>query len=169
MVRLTILLLLATAAFAGDTCESAKRDLDDFLHTLPTACKSDADCTGRYFGPDACASPIVTNKERFTDNHHLFLLQKSVRVACGTQDQPRPVCSPIPYRAACKQDKCVDTLKEDIALLPKGPYPFGTINHGCGPEDGPALDIRLTQSKDGTPPFINLNLYRNLPELPLAA
>src|SRR6266404_7057999 len=141
------LLLIATSALASDKCTSARQDVDKFLAALPTACKADSDCTGRYFGTDACAPPVVTNKEKFTDNHHLFLLQKAVRVACGTQDKPRPACSPIPFRATCRQNKCVDTLKEDIAALPKGPYRFGTINHSCGPADGPALDIRLTPSK----------------------
>jgi hypothetical protein len=169
MLRITLLLFLATTAFAADTCQSAKQALDDFLHTLPTACTTDSDCTGRYFGADACEPPVVTNKEKFTDSHHLFLLQKSARVACGTQDEPRPACSPIPFRATCKQNKCVDTLKEDIAALPKGPYHFGTINHSCGPADGPALDIRLTRSKDDRVPFINLNIYGNLPALPLSA
>jgi len=162
------LLLIATSALASDKCTSARQDVDKFLAALPTACKADSDCTGRYFDADACAPPVVTNKEKFTDNHHLFLLQKAVRVACGTQDKPRPACSPIPFRATCRQNKCVDTLKEDIAALPKGPFRFGTINHSCGPEDGPALDIRLTPSKDvKTGPSINLSVYRNLPNLPL--
>jgi hypothetical protein len=165
-MRFTILLLLATTAFAGDTCSSAKRDLDSYLQTLPTSCSADSDCTGRYFGADACEPPVVTNKEKFTDNHQLFLLQKSVRVACGTQDKPRPVCSPIPFRAECRQNKCVDTLQERIAALPKGAYSHGTINHSCGPADGPALAMTLTHTKDSKEPWIYINLNGDLPELP---
>jgi hypothetical protein len=33
-MRLLILLLLATTAFAADTCGSAKRDLNDYLLTV---------------------------------------------------------------------------------------------------------------------------------------
>jgi hypothetical protein len=169
-MRILIALLLATSAFAADTCSSAQKDLQDYLQTLPTTCTADSDCTGRYFGADACAPPVVTNKEKFTDNHHLFLLQKAVRVACGTQDKPRPVCSPIPYRATCRQNKCVDTLREHIALLPKGAYRFGTINHSCGPADGPALAISLTQTGDQKQgPWLNIYINEHLPELPVTS
>jgi len=170
MIRITLILLLATTAFAGDSCSSAKKDLGDFLDTLPTSCSADSDCTGRYFGADACAPPVVTNKDKFTDNHQLFLLQKAVRVSCGTQDKPRPVCSPIPFRAECRQNKCVDTLHESIAALPKGPYRFGTINHSCGPADGPALAISLTQTSDAKKgPWLNIYINEHLPELPVTS
>jgi hypothetical protein len=58
-----------------------------------------------------------------------------------------------------------------LALPPaKTSYRFGTINHSCGPEDGPALDIRLTTSKDTKKgAWIDLSIYRNLPQLPLSA
>ena len=171
MLRTTLLLLLfVTPAFTADSCSSAKQDLEKFLDTLSTSCTADSDCTGRYFGADACAPPVVTNKEKFTDNHQLFLLQKSVRVSCGTQDKPRPVCSPIPYRATCKQNKCVDTLKETIALLPKSPYRSGTINHSCGPADGPAMAISLTQTQDTKKgPWLNIYINEHLPEIPLSS
>lgn len=57
-----------------------------------------------------------------------------------------------------------------LALPPaKTSYRFGTINHSCGPEDGPALDIHLTQSRDSKKDsWIDLSIYRNLPELPLS-
>jgi hypothetical protein len=166
MIRIALMLLLTTTAFAGDTCSSAKKDLDGFLDTLPTSCSAESDCTGRYFGADACEPPVVTNKDKFTDNHHLFLLQKAVRVACGTQDKPRPVCSPIPFRAECRQNKCVDTLHERIAALPIGPYSHGTVNRSCGPADGPALAMTLTQPNDAKEPWIYINLNGDLPELP---
>ena len=68
-----ILLLLATTAFAGDTCSSAKKDLDTFLSTLPTSCTTDADCTGRYMRADSCDSPFVVNRSAKVTDMQTFL------------------------------------------------------------------------------------------------
>jgi hypothetical protein len=68
--------------------------------------------------------------------------------------------------------KLVDTMRENLlpADTAKSGFPFGTINHSCGPEDGPALDIRLTPSKDTKKgAWIDLSIYRDLPQLPLSA
>src|SRR6476646_10760353 len=140
MLRITLLLLLTATTFAGDTCSSAKKDLGDFLDTLPTACSADSDCTGRYLRVDSCAAPVIVSRTaKVTDMQSFLRLQKSVRTACAAEFQSSPACSPVPYKAKCVQNKCRDTIRESIALLPQGPYRFGTINHSCGPADGPAL------------------------------
>ena len=168
-MRLLIVLLLATTAFAGDTCSSAKKDLDTFLSTLPTSCTTDADCTGRYMRADSCDSPFVVNRSaKVTDMQTFLKLRKAARAACATEFPPDPVCSPIPFRAECRQNKCVDTLNERIAALPKGPYSLGTINHSCGPADGPALAMTLTQTKASKTPWIYISINAELPELPVS-
>src|SRR5437868_12267237 len=121
-----ILLLLATTAFAGDTCSSAKKDLDTFLSTLPTSCTTDADCTGRYMRAESCDSPVVVNHSAKVNDMQAFLrLRKAVRSSCASEFASSPACSAIPFKAECRQNKCVDTLPERIAALPKGPYSHG--------------------------------------------
>jgi hypothetical protein len=169
-MRLLILLTIATAAFAADTCESAKHDLDTYLDTLPRACSADSDCTGRYMRADSCAAPVVVNRSaKVTDMQAFLKLRNGVRRACATEFASSPACSPIPFRATCRQNKCVDTLHERIAALPRGPYSHGTINNSCGPADGPALAMTLTQTKDSKASWIYLSINGNLPQIPITS
>ena len=171
MLRTILIMLLATTAFAGDTCSSAKKDLEDYLDTLPRSCSTDFDCTGRYLRVDSCAAPVVVSRDAKVSDMQAFLkLQKAVRAACGAEFQSSPACSPVPYKAKCVQNKCRDTIRESIAALPKGPYRFGTINHSCGPADGPALAISLTQTNDAKKgPWLNIYIHDHLPELPVTS
>ena len=168
-MRVIMLLLFATTAFAADTCQSAKQDLENYLDTLPRACSTDFDCTGRYLRVDSCAEPIIVSRDAKVSDMQAFLkLQKAVRAACASQFQSNPACSPVPYKAKCVQNKCRDTLREFVAALPKGPYRFGTVNHSCGPADGPALAISLTQNGDAKKgPWLNIYINDHLPELPV--
>jgi hypothetical protein len=169
-MRILIVLLLATSAFAADRCQSAKKDLETFLDTLPRNCTQDFDCTGRYLRVDSCAPPVVVSRDaKVTDMQAFLKLQKAVRSACAAEFASSPACSPIPYKEKCVQNKCRDTIREDIAALPKGPYSHGTINHSCGPADGPALAITLTQGKDSKAPWIYLSINENLLELPITS
>src|SRR3954468_19959790 len=169
MLRTILLLTLATSAFAADSCESAKHDFESYLDTLPRACSVDFDCTGRYMRVDSCAAPVVVNRSaKVTDMQAFLKLRKAVQSACAAEFAVSPACSPVPYKAKCVQNKCRDTLRESIAALPKGPYSHGTINHSCGPADGPALAMTLTQTKDAKTPWIYISLNADLPDFPVS-
>ena len=170
-MRFLLLLLLTASAFAADSCRSAKNDLEDYLGTLPRSCSTDFDCTGRYMRVDSCAPPVVVNRSaKVTDMQAFLRLQKSVRAACATEFASSPACSPVPYKAKCVQNKCKDVIRESIAALPRGPYRYGTINHSCGPADGPAIAISLTQTSDAKKgPWLNIYINDHLPELPVTS
>jgi hypothetical protein len=168
-MRLMIKLLLTATALAADACQSAKHELENYLDTLPRSCSQDFDCTGRYLRVDSCAAPVVVSRgAKVTDRQAFLKLQKSVRSACAAEFQSSPACLPIPYKAKCVQNTCKDTLRESIATLPKGPYRYGSINHSCGPADGPALAMTLTQTKDSKTPWIYISLNGDLPQLPVS-
>jgi hypothetical protein len=154
---------MAALALATD-CNSAKSSLENFLGTLPKSCRVDTDCTGRYYGANSCAAPVVTNKAPLllSEEKQLLALQAQVRNECRTQ-QPGPACSPIPFRAQCVKNSCTDAMR-DRATTEKGRYPFGTVRRSCAPMGGAAVALTLTETAKATDtaPRLQIDVYRVL-------
>lgn len=185
---LLVLCLLVSAAPAAQkqqslpnqedepSCESAREDLEKYLGTFPRACRRDSDCEGYYYRADACSPAVVVRKHSLAGRRErrLLALQQRAGEACTLKYRTRRACSPIPYRAVCRRRVCMDALAgtppAEPASRPPAAFPFATIRHACGPTDGPALQITLTQvenpGKDDARLF--LSLYRDLPELPMS-
>ena len=171
-----LLLSAAPAAQPPPSCDSAREDLEKFLGTFSRACRRDSDCEGYYYRSNACAGAVVVRKHKLAGKRQrrLLALQQSARDACNVYYRVRPACSPIPFRAACRRNACVDLQSGAPEGKPSGKppaaYPYATIRHACGPTDGPALQITLTKvEKPGkNDARLFLTLYRDLPELPLA-
>ena len=171
-----LLLSAAPTAQAPPSCGSAREDLEKFLGTFSRGCREDSDCEGYYYRANPCAPAMVLRKHKLTGRRQqrLLTLQQSAGEACTLRYRTRPACSPIPFRAACRHNVCVDLQSappegEATGKLPAG-YPYGTIQHACGPTDGPALQITLTKvenpGKDDA--RLLLTIYGDLPEPPLA-
>jgi hypothetical protein len=163
-------------AWAGDACAASQSALETFLDAQPKHCMQDADCDGYYLGVDACAPPVVLTKPglRKSREAELLKLQAKVRAACAAQLSQQPVCSPVPYLARCRQNRCVDAnrllspkLELTSVSAENSSYPFAVIRHECAPWDGPALGIHLTKSKATSGeipvPSISISLWRHLP------
>jgi len=172
----------ATAAQNQDppSCESARADLEKYLDTFSRACRRDSDCEGYYYRADACSPAVVVRKHKLAGKREqrLLALQQSAGEACTLKYRTRPACSPIPFRAVCRKNACVDAqggappaepASRPAAAFPFAAFPFATIRHACGPTDGPALQITLTKvanpGRDDARLF--LTLYRDLPHPPL--
>ncbi len=176
---LLICCLLLPAAVAArsrlPTCDEAQAVLEKYLHTFSRACRQDTDCDGYYYRTDACAAAVVARKHKLTGKREqkLLALQQRAQEACTLYWRIRPACSPIPFRAACRKNACVDLMAGQPAPASLGDdgaaWPFATIRHACAPWDGPALQITLAKvanpGKDDARIF--LRLYRDLPEPPL--
>ena len=171
-------LLLSAAPVAQNqpSCDSAQADLEKFLGTFSRSCRRDSDCEGYYYRANACAAAVVLRKHKLAGKREqrLLALQQSMGEACTLKWRIRPACSPIPFRAACRRNACVDThsapLEGELTGKQPAAFPYATIRHACAPWDGPALQITLTKvqnpGKDDARLF--LTLYRDLPEPPLA-
>ena len=158
------------------SCESARAELEKYLDTFSRSCRRSSDCEGYYYRADACSPAVVVRKHKLAGKREqrLLALQQSVGEACTLKYRTRPACSPIPFRAVCRKNACVDAQGDappaEPASRPPVAFPFATIRHACGPTDGPALQIALTKvenpGKDDARLF--LTLYRDLPQPPLA-
>jgi hypothetical protein len=158
------------------SCESAREDLEKYLGTFSRACRVDSDCEGYYYRADACFPAVVVRRHKLAGKRErrLLALQQAAGEACTLKWRMKPACSPIPFRAVCRRHACADAMggvpPAEPASRPPAAFPFAAIRHACGPTDGPALQIVLTQvenpGKDDARLF--LTLYRDLPEPPLS-
>ena|SRR5579859_780265 len=167
--------LLPSPAWAGDACSAKQAGLDTFLNAQPNHCTRDTDCDGYYLRADSCAAPVVLAKPGISKAREpqLLKLQAQVRAACGESWGQRPACSPIPFQAKCRENRCVNALAFAAPTpLPAAPateetYPYAVVRHTCAPWDGPAVGIYLTKSKVPTreipEPSMTINLWRQLP------
>lgn len=148
------------------SCESARADLEKYLDTFSRSCRVDSDCEGYYYRADACAPAVVLRKHKLAGKRERRLLARQQRAAeaCTLKYRTRPACSPIPFRAVCRKNACVDAqgsaASPEPARQSTSAWPFATIRHSCGPTDGPALQITLRKvempEKDGALLFLNL-------------
>ncbi|HZR28097.1 MAG TPA: hypothetical protein VFA71_04900 [Terriglobales bacterium] len=173
LAALSILLLVP--AWAGDTCNAKQAALETFLSAQPNHCIRDVDCDGYYLRADSCAAPVVLAKPGMgkAREAELLKLQAQVRAACGESWSQRPACSPVPFQARCRQNRCVDAIAFPAPALQPAPtatketYPYAVARHTCAPWDGPAVGIHLTKSKvagrEIPLPSITLSLWRQLP------
>jgi hypothetical protein len=175
LICLAVLTTLSPA-WAGGACATSQNALETFLKTQPNHCTQDADCDGYYFRGDSCAAAVVLAKPGVSRSAEprLSELQAEARAACRKQWSQRPACSPVPFLARCRWNRCVDagpSLSPNLELTAvpteKGDYSFAVIRHECAPWDGPAMGIHLTKSKVTSAeipfPVINLMLWRELP------
>lgn len=167
---------VALQAQAGDACVSSQAALDAFLKAQPNACAKDADCDGYYLHADSCSPAVVLAKPGVSKarESRLLKLQAQVREVCGKQWSTRAACSPIPFLARCRENRCVDgqvrILSQPVitqAPVGKGNYPYAVIRNSCAPWDGPAVAIYLTKtqvtSNDVPFPYIGISLWRSFP------
>ncbi len=166
LLLLTVVLLPAAAA-----------DLENFLQTLPRNCRKDSDCDGYFYRADSCARAVVLRKGKLSPQREKQLLaqQARVREACAAEFAVRPTCEPMPFRAECRRNTCVDVLAGKAPGPPtvkkRNPaYPVATIRHACGPTDGPAIQITLSKVPDPSAEDarIFLSIYGDLPQPPLS-
>jgi hypothetical protein len=158
------------------SCEVARAELEEYLGTFSRSCRRASDCEGYYYRGTACERAVVLRKHKLAGQREKRLLarQQAAGEACTLKYRTRPACSPIPFQAVCRRNRCVDALggppPAEPASQPPAAFPFATIRHACGPTDGPALQITLTKvaepGKNDARLF--LSLYRDLPEMPLA-
>lgn len=156
------------------SCESARAELGKYLDTFSRACRRDSDCEGYYYRADACSPAVVVRKHKLAGKREqrLLALQQRAGEACTLKWRTRPACSPIPFRAVCRRNACADALGDapqaEPARQPPAAFPFATIRHACGPTDGPALQITLTQLEKRVPDgaLLFLNLYGKQAEPP---
>lgn len=168
-------ILLLPPAWAGDACSAKQAALDTFVNAQPNRCIRDADCDGYYVRADSCAAPVVLAKPGISKAREaeLLKLQAQVRAACAESWSQRPACSPIPFQAKCRENRCVDAGAFPApAPLPapaetRETYPYAVVRDSCAPWDGPAVAIYLTKSKvtarEIPEPSITINLWRQLP------
>ncbi|MDE1151007.1 MAG: hypothetical protein PW788_00585 [Micavibrio sp.] len=111
---IALLLLPSRPAAADDSgpCMAAAASLDAFLLAQPRTCTTDDDCDGFYYRADSCAAPVVLPKGNDTPDFlkELEARQNTVRQACAADWSSRGPCSPTPFKAACNDGLCVDTL-----------------------------------------------------------
>jgi len=182
---LAICLLLSAVPAAQNqqdqpSCESAREELGKYLGTFSRSCRRSSDCEGYYYRADACFPAVVLRKHKLAGKREqrLLALQQSVGEACTLKYRTRPACSPIPFRAVCRKNACVDAqggappaepASQPPVAFPFAAFPFATIRHACAPWDGPALQITLTKVENPgkNDARLFLTLYRDLPEPPL--
>jgi len=174
--RLAILIALSVLlppAWAGDACSAKQAALATFLNAQPNRCTGDTDCDGYYIRADSCAASVVLAKPGISKarESQLLKLQAQVRAACAEAWSQRPACSPIPFQAKCRQNRCVDTiaypLRAPLPAVTKETFPYAVVRRECAPWDGPAVGIHLTKSKvtarEIPEPSLTLTLWRQLP------
>src|SRR5215831_1253125 len=111
VLALRVAVLLGSVTLhAADSCRLAKAKLEEYLVLLPRACSNSSDCEGYYYRAEECSPAAVLRKPGVTKSAEprLLLLQSRVRQACASELGTQGTCSPIPYRAACRQARCVD-------------------------------------------------------------
>ena len=94
-------------------CEQADRQLQQFLNRAPHSCRKNADCDGYYLSANSCAPAVVLRRPGVSRDREpdLLRLQSQARSACAQQWSKQPACSPIPFRAACVEDRCIDRMQ----------------------------------------------------------
>lgn len=102
---------LASAAAGNLVCDSAKQEFAELISAQPKNCTNDNDCQGYYYDTDSCAPAYILAKSHENDlfTADLIKIQDKIRTNCT---EGGPACSPIPFRAACKQGVCVDLLQK---------------------------------------------------------
>jgi hypothetical protein len=97
---------------AAVTCSDAKAKMEAWFRTLSKKCAKDSECDGYYIRGDSCARPVVLRKPEDMAKFETSLAveQSKVRMACKTEWQKHPACSPTPFRAVCKNSTCQDGL-----------------------------------------------------------
>ena len=161
---------------AADSCSLAKAKLEEYLIQLPRACSNSSDCDGYYYRADACSPAVVLRKPGVSTSseQRLLLLQGNVRQACASELGRHGVCSPIAYRAMCRNARCVDAASAPhAATLDTPPLPaathrflYATVGQTCAPWDGPALALVLSDTTGCSPPkgpYVQISLWRDLP------
>jgi hypothetical protein len=90
-------------------CVSARVSLETLLTKLPRTCNSPSDCDGYYLRTGACEAPVVLAKPGVPLELQAPLekLQADARRACPSD---KDACSPRPFRADCRANRCVDAL-----------------------------------------------------------
>jgi hypothetical protein len=93
----------------AQACVPARIALETMLVKLPTACKTAGDCDGYYLRTSACEPPVVLAKPGTPPDLEAPLerLQAEVRRSCPADSN---ACSPRPFRADCRNGRCVDAL-----------------------------------------------------------
>jgi hypothetical protein len=129
--RLVVAVLVVLSAsdiassHSGLNCALAQRDLEKFLAALPHHCVRATDCDGYYIRADSCAPAVVLARPGVPKGAEapLLKLQAATRRACADEWSQRPACSPIPFRAECRDRRCVDALlpHHDARILPSRP------------------------------------------------
>ncbi len=94
------------------SCESAKEDLEKYLGTFSRSCRVDSDCEGYYYRTNPCDRAVVVRKHKLAGKRErrLLALQQRAGEACTLKWRMRQACSPIPFRATCRRNVCLDTM-----------------------------------------------------------
>lgn len=95
-------------------CEQANRELQQFLDRAPHGCRKDSECDGYYLSANSCAPAVVLRRPgiRHEREPELLRLQSRARNVCAEQWSKQPACAPIPFRAACLQNRCTDRTRQ---------------------------------------------------------
>jgi hypothetical protein len=103
---------LSEATAPIPSCEQASKELREFLNRAPHGCRTSADCDGYFISANSCAPAVVLRRPGVPHEREpeLLRLQSRARSACAAQWNKQPACSPIPFRAACVQNRCTDTM-----------------------------------------------------------
>jgi hypothetical protein len=105
--------LCSARADDSGACTTAKAGLEAYFAQMPDACVADAECGGFYYRLDSCDAPVILPVTSATPDFAADLekRQNAVRKICypeGNAPSNRPPCSPMPFKAACVDGKCVD-------------------------------------------------------------
>jgi hypothetical protein len=174
--RCLLLTLAAGTLQAADSCSLAKAKLEEYFLQLPHACRKSTDCEGYYYRANACAPAVILARPGVpkAGEARLLALQSNVRQACAAEFSKQPACSAAPYRADCRNARCVDAASApDATALGAQPLSaepnrlrHATIRNTCAPWDGPAIGILLSGTagcKVTETPYIQISLWKNLP------
>ena len=157
-------------------CEAAQAKLDGYIKSLSKACKVEADCQPFYLRVSSCEMPEIINKSYKPDNDKkLFALHESVRKDCKENLAKQPACSPYRVFPACYKNLCTTRNLVPITLRDqdiKGPFSYAQIFSSCAPNDGPAIRLVLTKSKEAcndstTFPQVHLHYWGHQSAFPM--
>jgi len=172
---MALVLAMAPAMAAAQSCSQAKATLETFLRGQPKACRTSNDCQAYYIRASACEAPVVLAKPGVPKSAERELLagQAAVRKACAAEFEQQPACSPRPAEPACVAGRCTDEMLQMGEAAPARQalkFGYSHVRNTCAPWDGPAIGIVLTATDVACGkeelPALNIYIWRELPEGP---
>lgn len=138
-------------AIGPTDCELQENTFEKtLLGGLPTACKTDSECTLLPIHPNSCHVAMPFNKAAEAELKGEWLTHIArVKAACKEKYGKSPACSLQVMPVRCHKSEC--KIGIPVSAMPK--FTTANLQNGCAPHDGLSTILNVNTGKSPYPQF----------------